>query len=141
METARTGEWWSRSDHWLAACVWCHAAVVMAHSATHVWAAVWGSALANLYIWIVIIIGPLAGLWLGRRSPTLGAVIVAVSMCGALVFGVLHHFVWSGIDHVQAIPIGPWRTPFRWTAASLVLIEAAGVVIAVRSAQWRWRSS
>ena len=112
--------------------VWVHAAVVAIHSAAHVGSGIWMAVPATVYIWLVIIIGPIAGWWLMRSDrPVLGSSIVAVCMMGALVFGGLNHFVWAGIDHVSAIPAGVWRIPFQATAVLLALTEAAGVVVGI----------
>ena len=109
--------------------VWVHAAVVAAHSAAHVGASVWMPLPATLYIWLVIIIGPVAGWWLVRSGrPAAGSALVCGCMIGALVFGILNHFVWRGIDHVSTIRAGVWRLPFQLTATLLALIEAAGAL-------------
>jgi hypothetical protein len=112
--------------------VWAHAAVVAIHGAAHVGSGIWLTVPATLYIWLVIIIGPIAGWWLMRSErPVLGSSIVAACMTGALVFGGLNHFVWAGIDHVSTIPPGVWRIPFQATAVLLAFTEAAGVVVAI----------
>ena len=66
--------------------VWVHAAVVAIHSAAHVGSGIWMAVPATVYIWLVIIIGPIAGWWLLRSGrPVLGSSIVAACMTGALV--------------------------------------------------------
>lgn len=112
--------------------VWAHAAVVAIHSAAHVGSGIWMAVPATVYIWLVIIIGPIAGWWLMRSDrPVLGPSIVAACMMGALVFGGINHFVWAGIDHVSTIPPGVWRIPFVATAVLLAVTEAAGVVVGI----------
>ena len=84
---------------------------------------------AMLYIWLVIIIGPIAGWWLVRSNRVCaGSALVAAGMTGALVFGALNHFVWPGIDRLDAIEAGMWRIPFQATAILLALTEAFGVI-------------
>lgn len=129
MTTAPRGE--SLAD-WLAACVWVHAGGVVVHSAAHVGAGVWVSALSTVYIWLVIILGPLAGIWLQRRgSHELGVTVVFLCMLGALGFGILNHFVWHGIDHVQEIAPGVWRSTFQLGAVGLSVTEVAASVVGI----------
>jgi len=80
---------------------------------------------ANVFIVVVIEIGPLAGLLLSRSRPVSGGWIVAATMAGALVFGVVNHFVIAGADHVSHIP-DDWRVLFGTTAALLAITEVAG---------------
>ena len=62
-----------------------------------------------------------------------GAWIVAASMAGALVFGLVNHFIVDGSDHVTHVA-AEWRSLFGVTAALLVVSEAAGVAIGVWAA-------
>ena len=113
----------------ITATVWLHAAVTAVHSAAHIGAGVWMSVPATVYIWLVIIIGPIAGWWLLRSQGVCsGSVVVTVCMTGALVFGALNHFVWSSADHINSIGPGLWRRPFQTTAFLLALTEVIGVV-------------
>ena len=86
-----------------------------------------GAPLAGaLFVYVVILAGPLVGLALSRWRPRAGAWIVAASMGGALVFGLVNHFLIAGSDHVMHVA-AEWRTLFGVTAALLVLSEAIGV--------------
>src|SRR3954454_6153139 len=88
----------------IAPSVWVHAAVTAGHSAAHIGAGVWMPLPAMLYIWLVIIIGPIAGWWLVRSGRVCaGSGVVAACMAGALLFGGLNHFVWPGVDRVDTI--------------------------------------
>ena len=80
---------------------------------------------ANIFIVLVIEIGPLAGVLLSRSRPVLGGWIVASTMAGALVFGVVNHFVIPGADHVAHIR-NDGRVLFTTTAALLAVTEVAG---------------
>ncbi len=122
-----------RRNATITAAVWLHAAVTASHSAAHVGAGVWMSLPATVYIWLVIIIGPIVGWWLLRSGRACsGSVVVTVCMTGALAFGALNHFVWSSPDHINSIGPGLWRRPFQATAILLALTEAMGVVAGVR---------
>jgi hypothetical protein len=116
----------------IAITVRAHAAVVAIHAAAHVGSRISMAVPATVYIWFVIIIGPIAGWWLMRSErPVLGSSMVAACMTGALVFGGINHFVWAGTDHVSTIPPGIWRMPFQVTAVLLAFTEAAGVVAGI----------
>src|SRR4051794_26322543 len=118
-----------------------HLVVSFVHGAAHAGAAVPLSAAANLFVWVVILGGPLAGLavwrWLDRRA---GAWTVAATLAASLIFGVIHHFVIAGADHVAHIAEA-WRLTFGATAVLLAVTEASGSAAAIWSAVHPGRSS
>jgi hypothetical protein len=115
----------------LAAVVLIHLAISLMHGGAHAGAQVPLPLAGTLFVYIVILAGPLAGLAAFAWSPRAGALIVAVSMAGALIFGLVNHFIISGADHVAHVA-AEWRTLFGTTAALLVVSEAVGVAVAVR---------
>ena len=120
-------------DWALAAVVLIHLAISVVHGQAHGGAAVPLPLASTLFVYIVIVAGPLAGLALSRRRPAAGAWVVAATLGGALVFGVVNHFVIAGPDHVDHVA-AEWRGLFRATALLLVASEAAGVAVGVRAA-------
>ena len=116
------------AQRWLAAIVITHAIVSMVHGAAHAGAQISMPLSANLFVWIVILAGPLAGLWLSRSRPAAGGWVVAATMAGSLVFGVVNHFVIVSPDHISHVA-AEWRAMFGVTAALLVVTELAGVVV------------
>jgi hypothetical protein len=132
-----------RGTRALAAIVLAHLAISVVHGAAHTGARVELGAAGTVFVYVVILAGPLVGLALvlagssaadpaGTR-PRVGAAIVAMSMAGALVFGLVNHFFIQGADHVAHVA-REWRTLFASTAALLAVLEAAGTVIGVRGA-------
>lgn len=117
----------------MAAAVLVHLVISMAHGAAHDGAHVLMSPAANLFVFIVILAGPLAGLALSWRSKRLGGAIVALTMGASLLFGFVNHFVLESADHVSHVE-EQWRLLFGTTAALLTVTEALGVVLAVRFA-------
>ncbi len=88
-----------------------------------------------LFVTLVIVIAPLvAGLLLFKNARGAGAILLALSMAGAFVFGLYHHFVLVSPDHVSHIPGTPgtlWVIAFQITAVLLTLIEALGVLAGI----------
>ena len=118
----------------LAAVVLTHLAINIAHGRAHEGAQVALSFFGALFVYLVILAGPLAGLALWRWRPRTGAWIVTASMAGALVFGLINHFIIDGPDHVAHVA-GEWRPLFGVTAALLVVCEAAAIGIGIWSAR------
>ena len=107
-----------------------HLAVNLIHGAAHSAAEVPITVLQNAFVWIVILIGPLVALWLIRTNRRFGAELLALTMGGALVFGLVNHFIIESVDHVSQVTHPTWRLPFQVSAVLLLVLEAAGVWIA-----------
>jgi hypothetical protein len=118
-----------------------HLVISFVHGAAHTGAAVPLSPAATLFVWIVILVGPLAGLlvwrWLDARA---GAWIVAATLAASFAFGLINHFVIAGADHVSHVAEG-WRVMFGVTAVLLAVTEALGSTVATWSAVRTGRSS
>src|SRR5262245_2958294 len=114
----------------LTSIVLGHLLVSLVHGAAHSGARIPMSLAANLFIWIVILAGPLVGLWVSRSRPPAGGWIVAATMAGSLIFGIVNHFVIASPDHVSHVAT-EWRPLFAVTATLLVVTEAAGVAAGV----------
>jgi hypothetical protein len=117
----------------LAGIVLIHFGLNVAHGSAHTGAQVPLSFLGGLFVFIVILAAPLVGLGLWRWRPRLGGWMVAAAMSGALVFGLVNHFIVDGVDHVSHVA-SAWRQLFGVTAALLVVCEAAGAAIGLWSA-------
>ena len=109
-----------------------HLAVSLLHGAAHSGAAVPLSALQNAFVWIVILAGPLVALWMIWTGRRFGPELLALTMGGSLVFGLVNHFVVESPDHVAHITSEAWRLPFQLSAAGLALLEAAGTAVGIR---------
>ena len=116
---------------WLIAIVLAHLVISFAHGIAHTQANVPLSFAANLFVYVVILSGPLVGLLLAWKARRIGAAVIALAMAGSFVFGLVNHFVLSSPDHVTHV--GPqWRTLFAATAALLAVTEALGAGLAIR---------
>ena len=61
--------------------------------------------------------------------PQTGTAVVAATMAGAMLFGVINHFLLHGIDQVANVDV-EWRTLFGARAAVLAVLEAGGMIAA-----------
>ncbi len=52
-------------------------------------------------------------------------------MAGSLVFGLYHHLMAPGPDHVGEQAAGEWATTFAITSYLVLLTEAAGAAIGI----------
>jgi hypothetical protein len=114
-------------------------AINIVHGAAHLELHIDLNPAEKLFVAAVILAGPLlvmALMWTRWQRPGLG--LLAVTMAGSLAFGLYHHFVAMGPDHVGAQVAGFWGTTFVVTACLLFLAEAAGTYVGVRYL-WRGR--
>ena len=86
---------------------------------------------ANLFVFVVILAGPLIGLGISFRAKRFGGVVVALTMAASLVFGVVNHFLIDSPDHISHIAT-PWSGLFVTTAVLLTMTELLGLAIALR---------
>jgi hypothetical protein len=120
----------------LTAVVLVHLSINMVHGRAHAGAQVPLSPAAALFVYIVILAGPLVGLGVWRWRPRLGGWTVAACMSAALLFGLINHFIIDGSDHVARVA-AEWRSLFSVTAGLLVACEALGAAIGIWSARGR----
>jgi peptidoglycan/LPS O-acetylase OafA/YrhL len=124
------------SRRWLAVVVLLHLAVSAIHGAAHTGAHVELSQAGTLFVYIVILIGPLVGLVLTWPARRIGSWIIATTMAGSFVFGLVNHFLIVGDDHVSHVD-PQWRTLFAATAVILAGIELLGAALAIANARER----
>lgn len=111
----------------LIAMVLAHLGVTVVHGWAHVSAQVDQGPIAMAFVFVVIVVGPLAGLVWMRINPHTGAQIVALTMSASLLFGLVNHFVIDSADRVDHVAmVHGW---FESTAVLLVITEAAGAIL------------
>jgi peptidoglycan/LPS O-acetylase OafA/YrhL len=121
---------------WLVIVVLMHLAVSTVHGAAHTGAHVELSQAGTLFVFIVILIGPLVGLVLTWPARRIGSWIIAITMAGSFVFGLVNHFLIAGDDHVSHVD-PQWRTLFAASALILAAIELLGSGLAIAYARKR----
>jgi hypothetical protein len=113
-----------------------HFAINVAHGIAHQHLAIGVNAFQKVFVAAVIVVAPFYAAYLiWKRSMRAGGALLAVSMAGALVFGVYYHFILPGPDHVTHInlPISlDMRDIFDVSAVLLALFECLGVLAGAR---------
>jgi hypothetical protein len=121
---------------WLTALVLVHLVISIVHDAAHSEAHVPLSPAASLFVFGVIVAGPLVGLALAWPAERIGSWVIAITMASAFVFGCVNHFVLAGPDHVSQVA-ERWRPIFTTTAALLAAMEGLASALAIRIARRR----
>ena len=99
----------------------------IAHTNLHIAMDVW----QNVFIFLVIVIGPIVSAVLIWKRRTSGFVLLAISMAGSFLFGGYYHFIAIGSDNIFTLPTSAWTTTFQLTAWLLAFTELAGAVVGI----------
>jgi hypothetical protein len=111
-----------------------HLGVAAWHGRAHASLAIELPVAKTVFVAVVIFVAPLAAASLTwTRHVRIGAWVFTLSMFGALVFGVYHHFVLASPDNVAYLPPGGAvaRSTFVMTAGGLALLELASTLYGV----------
>src|SRR5215471_18474298 len=117
---------------WMAAVVLLHLLISVVHGSAHARANIQLSTAGNVFVFAVIVVGPLIGLGVMCPAERIGAWLIALTMAGAFVFGFVNHFVFESPDHVGHV-VTEWRSLFATSATLLALTEALGSGLAVQT--------
>jgi len=109
-----------------------HLLVTLAHGMAHQQLQIGLPPAGNAFVGLVIVVAPLVagGLTWSRRQ-RFGLGLLAFSMLASLLFGLYHHFVAEGADHVHSQPAGSWGSTFILTAYGLTITEAIGTWVGI----------
>jgi hypothetical protein len=111
-----------------------HLAVTVWHGNAHQALGVHLPPEKNIFVYVVIVVAPIVGAFLAwTRYRLAGAWVFALSMLGALLFGLYHHYVGVSPDHIRHLPSGDAgaQSAFVISAAGLALLESAGTALGV----------
>lgn len=108
-----------------------HLAVTVWHGSAHTALGITLPPEKTAFVFIVILIAPLVAvslLW--TRYAVVGGWMMVLSMLGALLFGVYHHYVMVSPDNVGHLPPGSAaaQSAFVGTATGLALLELASTL-------------
>ena len=117
----------NRPARYVTFFVLVHLLITVAHGASHRALQVGLTQSGTAFVGLVIVIAPLLAMWLvwGTRR-RFGFGLLAASMFASLLFGLYHHFLIEGADHVHSQPPGLWGATFVITAYGLLVAEALG---------------
>ena len=117
----------SRPTAYVNSIVLTHLAINIAHGMAHSKLQVGLSQLQTIFVIVVILLSPLIAMALAWTNwKRTGFVLLSLSMCGSLLFGLYHHFLAMSADHVSAQPENSLGLLFRLTAYGLLITEAIG---------------
>ncbi len=120
----------NRANKYITVLVVAHLFINIVHGAAHRELHVNLPPAAMLFVIIVILLGPLlalALLWTSQKR--VGLLLLTASMAASSVFGLYHHFLIRGTDHVSAQPPGPAGIVFVVTAYLLLITEGLGTIL------------
>ena len=106
-----------------------HAIVTIPHSIAHTNLHIAMDTWQSIYIFVVILIAPIAAavfIWIRPRS---GFALLTISMIGSFSFGVYYHFLVTGSDNAFTLPTSSWTLTFQLSAWLLAITELGGAVI------------
>ena len=115
----------------ITALVAVHLAVNIWHSGGHTELAIGLPPIKLVFVIVVILLAPIvSGVLIWTRYALFGTWLFLLSMVGALVFGVYHHYVLVSPDNVGHLPDGPAQAQagFIASAGALALLELAGAL-------------
>ena len=93
----------NRSVKYATVIVVAHLLVNIAHGLAHRELRVGLTPAAAMFVTVVLLIVPLLAMglvWTAQKR--LGLILLSLSMFGSLVFGLYHHFLAIGADHVRS---------------------------------------
>ena len=109
-----------------------HHIIAFVHGGVHTELTILMALWQTFFINIVIVLIPLVGVvFLWTRHRKLGLYGVIVGMVGALLFGIVHHYMLVSPDHISHLPAAAAHihAKFEWTAGAIVMLE--GIVAAL----------
>jgi hypothetical protein len=121
-----------RSARYATYIVLAHLLVNIAHGLAHRKLEVGLTPLGSIFVLVVVLLLPLVAMglvWTSRQK--LGLLLLSTSMFGALIFGLYHHFIAAGADHVYAQPQNTWGITFVLTSYLLLITEAIGTYVGI----------
>ncbi len=123
----------NRSAKYATAIVVAHLLVNLVHGLAHRELHIGLAALDSIFVIVVVLIFPVVAmgiLWTAKKRA--GLILLSLSMFGSLLFGLYHHFLAFGPDHVHSQPPSLSGITFALTAYLLLITEAIGTFVGIR---------
>ena len=123
---------------WTIGLVGAHLVVEIVHGTAHFVLGIVPPPVDIAFITIVIGLLPLIALPFVLRGSRAAMAILTLAFAASWLYGMVNHFIIEGADHVTGMSHGAWQTTFTITGVLLLILEAAGTLLAA----WLfWRAS
>lgn len=123
---------------WTISLVGAHLVVEIVHGTAHLVLGIVPPLVDIAFITIVIGLLPLVALPFVLRGSRAAMAILTLAFAASWLYGMVNHFIVEGSDHVTGLSHGAWQTTFTVTGVLLLILEAAGTLLAA----WLfWRTS
>jgi energy-converting hydrogenase Eha subunit A len=122
----------SRSAKYTTLIVVAHLLANVAHGFAHRELRVGLTPSGSFFVIVVVLVLPLLAMglvWISKKQ--LGLILLSSSMLAALIFGLYHHFLAAGADHIHSQPSSAWGVTFVFTAYALLITEAMGTYVGI----------
>jgi len=122
----------SRAARYTTAIVVAHLLVSIGHGLAHRELRVSLPPFGSAFVVVAVLILPLVAMalvWTAKKRA--GLILLSLSMFGSLLFGLFHHFLAAGSDHVHSQPASPWGITFVLSAYLLLITEAIGAYVGI----------
>ena len=122
----------SHAASYATAIVGAHLLVNIGHGLAHRELRVSLPPFGSVFVVVVVLILPLVAMalvWTAKKR--VGLILLSVSMFGSFLFGLHHHFLAAGSDHVHSQPASAWGSTFVLTAYLLLMTEAIGAYLGI----------
>ena len=108
-----------------------HHGIAYHHGNQHILLAIEMASWQTAFINGVILVTPLLGIILLMTPWRLsGAYAVLIGMLGALIFGIVHHYMLTSPDHISHLPSAEphVHASFLWTAGTIAIFEGLAAI-------------
>ena len=124
--------WVSRAVTCATGIVVAHLLVNIAHGLAHRELRVGLPPSGSVFVILVVLILPLVAMalvWTVQKRESL--FLLSLSMFASLLFGLYHHFLAIGPDHVHSQPPSLWGITIVLTSYLLLIMEAIGTYVGI----------
>ncbi len=115
---------------WTISLVGAHLVVEIVHGTAHFVLGIVPPLVDIAFITIVIGLLPLVALPFVLRGSRAAMAILTLAFAASWLYGMVNHFIIEGSDHVTGLSHGAWQATFTITGVLLLILEAAGTLLA-----------
>jgi hypothetical protein len=120
----------ARATQWLFWLVIVHVVATLVHAAAHGVLGITPSPVESAFIVALIVVLPVVMLPFALRGSRAAMAVLTLAFAAAWLYGTVNHFIIEGADHVSGLDHGGWPAIFTVTGVLLLILEAAGTLLA-----------